>query len=33
MANNLDRKVDEHQKFLGETQGVPTDEDIIVGGN
>ena len=26
-------KVDEHQKFLEKTQGVPADEDIIVGGN
>ena len=23
----------EHQKFLEETQGVPADEDVIVGGN
>ena len=26
-------KVQEHQKFLEETQGVPADEDVIVGGN
>ena len=26
-------KVQEHQKFLEETQGVPADEDAIVGGN
>ena len=26
-------KVQEHQKFLEETQGVPTDDDVIVGGN
>ena len=26
-------KVQEHQKFLEETQGVSADEDVIVGGN
>ena len=29
----LPTKVLEHQKFLEETQGVPADEDVIVGGN
>ena len=26
-------KLVEQQKFLEETQGVPTDDDVIVGGN
>jgi hypothetical protein len=26
-------KVQEHQEWLEETQGVPTDEDVVVGGN
>ena len=26
-------EVEKQKKFLEETQGVPTDEDIVVGGN
>ena len=34
LGQELDQtKLVEHQKFLEETQGVPTDEDVIVGGN
>jgi hypothetical protein len=26
-------EVEKQKKFLEETQGVPTDEDVVVGGN
>ena len=26
-------KIEEQKEFLEETQGVPTDEDVVVGGN
>ena len=34
LGQELDQtKLVEQQKFLEETQGVPADEDVIVGGN